>query len=133
MAVEGAWSAQSMQAMTANAQGLKQAAESGSFAISESGAQAYIKAIDDAQSELRIIESQVFYLQQETKLGTSPDARAMSRYNLESATGGAGTIGIVPAIEQLRAALADAEAAMRKAVENYRAVDDDHADNFQSC
>lgn len=120
-----------MQAMTANMQGLKQAAESGSFAISESGAQAYIKAIDDAHSELRRIEVNLHSLKQETKLGTSPDAKAMSRYNLESATGGAGTTGIVPAIEQLKTALTDARAAMQKAVENYRAVDDDHANNFQ--
>lgn len=120
-----------MQAMTANMQGLKQAAESGSFAISESGAQAYIKAIDDAQDDLRKIENSLRDLQQETKLGTSPDAKAMSRYNLESATGGAGTTGIVPAMEQLKTALADAKAAMQKAVENYRAVDDDHSNNFR--
>ncbi|GGP56488.1 hypothetical protein GCM10010185_30800 [Saccharothrix coeruleofusca] len=132
MALEGAWSAQSMQAMTASMRGLKQAAESGSFAISESGAQAYIKAIEDAQMDLRRIESSTHDLKQETKLGTSPDAVAMSRYNLESAMGGAGTTGIIPAIEQLKTALEDARAAMQKAVENYRAVDDDHANNFRS-
>ncbi|MBP2339618.1 hypothetical protein JOF41_005796 [Saccharothrix coeruleofusca] len=71
-------------------------------------------------------------MKQETKLGTSPDAVAMSRYNLESAMGGVGTTGIIPAIEQLKTALEDARAAMQKAVENYRAVDDDHANNFRS-
>jgi uncharacterized protein YukE len=116
-----------MQAMTASMQGLKQAAESGSFAISESGAQAYIKAIDDAQDELRKVEGKLHLLQQETKLGTAPDAQTMSRYNLESATGGAGTSGIIPAMEQLKTALADAKAAMQQAVQNYRSVDDDHA------
>ncbi|MBP2339616.1 uncharacterized protein YukE [Saccharothrix coeruleofusca] len=131
MALEGAWSAQSMQAMTSSMRGLKQAAESGSFAISESGAQAYIKAIEDAQQDLRKLNNHLNDLQQETKLGTSPDAKAMSRYNIESAKGGPGTTGIVPAIEQLRTALEDARLAMQKAVENYRAVDDDHSNSFQ--
>ncbi|XVV03538.1 hypothetical protein ACQPW3_40540 [Actinosynnema sp. CA-248983] len=124
MAPQGAWSAQSMGAMTASMQGLKQAAESGSFAISKDGAEAYIKAIDDAEYELNSISFQLNRLQQETQLGTSPDAQAMSRYNLESATGGGGTTGIVPAIKQLREALVDAKAAVQKAIDNYREVDD---------
>jgi hypothetical protein len=37
-----------MQSMTQNMQGLKQAAESGSFAIDQAGAEAYIKAIEQA-------------------------------------------------------------------------------------
>ncbi|WP_309109715.1 hypothetical protein [Saccharothrix sp.] len=113
-----------MSAMTASMQGLKQAAESGSFAISQAGAEAYIKAIDDAEFELNAMSRQLNTVSQETKLGTSPDAQAMSRYNMESATGGGGTTGIVPAIKQLREALADAKAAVQKAIENYRQVDD---------
>jgi len=113
-----------MQAMTAGMQGLKQAAESGSFAISRSGAEAYLKAIEDAEYEINSVDSKLYLLQQETKLGTSPDAQAMSRYNLESANGGGGTTGIVPAIKQLKAALLEAKAALQKAIENYREVDD---------
>ncbi|WP_433266263.1 hypothetical protein ACQPZF_40385 [Actinosynnema sp. CS-041913] len=127
----GAWSARSMQAMTANMQGLKQAAESGQFAISKSGAEAYVKAIDDAEYELNSIDVQLNRLQQPTKLGTSPDAEAMSRYNLESASGGGGTTGIVPAIKQLRAALVDAKAALQKAIDNYREVDDAAANGLK--
>ncbi|MEU5691367.1 hypothetical protein [Actinosynnema sp. NPDC020468] len=120
-----------MQSMTADMRGLKQAADSGSFAISEAGAQAYVKAIGDALSDLRKMESSLIDLQQATKLGTSPDAVSMSRYNVESANGGAGTTGIVPAVNQLRDALLDAQAAMQKAVENYRNVDDGHANNLK--
>jgi hypothetical protein len=113
-----------MSAMTASMQGLKQAAESGSFAISQAGAEAYLKAIDDAEFELNAMSRQLNTISQETKLGTSPDAQAMSRYNMESATGGGGTTGIVPAVKQLREALVDAKAAVQKAIENYRQVDD---------
>ncbi|XVV03537.1 hypothetical protein ACQPW3_40530 [Actinosynnema sp. CA-248983] len=112
-----------MGAMTASMQGLKQAAESGSFAISKDGAEAYIKAIEDAQKELRQVERYGIHLTQETKLGTSPDAQAMSRYNMESATGGAGTTGILPALDQLKMALEDAKLAVKKAIENYDQVD----------
>ncbi|MEJ2855326.1 MULTISPECIES: hypothetical protein [unclassified Saccharothrix] len=113
-----------MSAMTASMQGLKQAAESGSFAISQAGAEAYLKAIEDAEFELNALSRQLNTVSQETKLGTSPDAQAMSRYNLESANGGGGTTGIIPAIKQLREALVDAKAAVQKAIENYRQVDD---------
>lgn len=112
-----------MSAMTASMQGLKQAAESGSFAISKEGAEAYIKAIEDAEFELNSLDAKTAMLRQETKLGTSPDAQAMSRYNMESANGGVGTTGIIPAIEQLKTALADAKAAVKKAIENYDQVD----------
>ncbi|XVS64171.1 hypothetical protein ACQPYE_39000 [Actinosynnema sp. CA-299493] len=131
MAAEGAWSAQSMQAMTAGMVGLKQAAESGSFAISESGAQEYLKAIDNALQDLRRLDPQLVRLRQETKLGTSPDGTAMARYNQESVDGGAGTTGIVPAIEQLRSALDEARGALQKAIENYREVDSSNASTYQ--
>ncbi|MFC6094785.1 hypothetical protein [Saccharothrix lopnurensis] len=119
-----------MQAMTANMAGLKQAALSGSFAISQEGAQAYIKAIEDAQSDLRKAETKAYALSERTRLGTSPDAEAMSSYNFESANGGAGTSGIIPAIEQLKTALEDAKAALQEAVKNYGNVDDDHAGKY---
>jgi hypothetical protein len=111
--------------------GLKQAAESGSFAISKDGAEAYVKAIERAELDLNDLDNKLFMLQQETKLGTSPDAQAMSRYNMESATGGGGTAGIVPAIEQLKVALADAKLAMQKAIENYGRVDDSAASGLK--
>jgi hypothetical protein len=114
----------SMQAMTANMQSLKQTAESGGFAISPEGAEAYVKAIETAQFEVNTLDRKTFILQQPTKLGTSPDGQALSQYNLESAMGGSGTAGIGPALDQLKQALEDARLAMVKAVENYRAVDE---------
>jgi hypothetical protein len=120
-----------MQAMTAGMVGLKQAAESGSFAISQEGAEAYLKAIDNALQDLRKMDRDIVRLQQETKLGTSPDGTAMARYNQESVGGGAGTTGIVPAIEQLRSALQEAREALQKAIENYREVDSSNASTYQ--
>ncbi|MER5264431.1 hypothetical protein ABTZ99_20395 [Actinosynnema sp. NPDC002837] len=131
MAAEGALSAQSMQAMTANMVGLKQAAESGSFAISQEGAEAYLKAIDSAITDLNKMDREINRLRQETKLGTSPDGTAMARYNQESVEGGAGTSGIVPAVEQLRSALNEAREALQKAIENYREVDSSNASTYQ--
>lgn len=131
MAAEGAWSAQSMQAMTANMVGLKQAAESGSFAISQEGAEAYLKAIDAAEKDLYKIDREVGLLRQDVKLGTSPDATALTRYNRENVEGGAGTTGIVPAIEQLRSALDEARQALQKAIENYREVDNSNASTYK--
>ncbi|MBP2339622.1 hypothetical protein JOF41_005800 [Saccharothrix coeruleofusca] len=92
----------------------KQAAEAGSFAISESGAQDCRKVINYAQDDFRKLDHRVraHYLQQKTKSDTIPDSRSMSRYNLGSAAGGA---SILLAIDQLKAALADASAARRKA------------------
>ncbi|WP_245554559.1 hypothetical protein [Actinosynnema mirum] len=120
-----AWSAQAMGAMTANANSLAQLASSGGFAISRTGAEHYIKAIDEALVDLRSLRRALDDVQQETKLGTSPDAIAMSKYNLENATGGSGTIGVVPAIQQLTEALTEARTAMEKAVENYKEVESD--------
>jgi hypothetical protein len=120
-----------MQSMTQNMQGLKQAAESGSFAIDQAGAEAYIKAIEAAQDDLRTLDQQLFEVQQETKLGTSPDGLTMARYNQEGAVGGGGTLGLVPAVEQLKQALEDARLAMLQAVRNYQAVDDGAANAFK--
>ncbi|MFC5058062.1 hypothetical protein [Saccharothrix xinjiangensis] len=130
MAPEGAWSAQSMQAMTANMASLKQAAQSGSFAISQEGAEAYIKAIEAAQQDLVKVDANIYVLNEPTRLGTSPDSQSMSSYNMESAQGGAGTTGIIPALNQLKAALEDAKAAMQEAVKNYSNVDDDQAGKY---
>lgn len=120
-----------MQAMTANMVGLKQAAESGSFAISAEGAQAYIKAIDSAQKDLRKLDQDIYALANETKLGTSPDGQSMTRYNAESANGGAGTTGIVPAVNELKAALEEARLALQKAIENYQEVDNSNATSYK--
>ncbi|MFE9744588.1 hypothetical protein ACFYOT_06760 [Saccharothrix saharensis] len=117
--------------MTASMVGLKQAAESGSFAISQDGAQEYLKAIDAAQKDLRKMDGDVALLRQDVKLGTSPDGTAMARYNKESVEGGAGTSGIVPAIDQLKVALEEARIALQKAIENYREVDDSNAGTYK--
>ncbi|ATE53446.1 MULTISPECIES: hypothetical protein [Actinosynnema] len=104
-------------------QSLKQIADSGGFAISKPGAEAYVKAIQDAEDDLKKIDAHLHRIQEEVRLGTSPDAQAMAKYNLENAIGGPGTIGLVPAIDQLKTALREAKEAMQKAAENYDRVE----------
>ncbi|ATE58469.1 hypothetical protein CNX65_29955 [Actinosynnema pretiosum] len=112
-----------MQALTQNMTGFRQAAESGGFAISSDGAQAYLDAIDEALRSLNDTRGNLYKINQKVQLGTSPDAQAIAQYNLENATGGSGTIGLIPALEQLTTALAEARAAVQKAVDNYESND----------
>ncbi|WP_245554593.1 hypothetical protein [Actinosynnema mirum] len=117
---------QSIKSMTANMASLKQSAASGGFAITESGANAYIQAIDNALDSLGDVMGRTQVLSQATPLGTSPDGIAMSKYNVENATGGAGTIGVIPALQELTKALTEAREAMEQAKRNYQNVDAAH-------
>ena len=58
-------------------------------------------------------------------------ANALASYNRERVEGGAGTTGIVPAIDQLKSALEEARLALQKAIENYREVDDSNASTYK--
>lgn len=120
-----------MQAMTSSMRDLKAAAESGGFKVNREGCEAYVKAIRQALDDVYGMDLELRYVAQETKLGTSPDGRTMSRYNQEGATGGAGTIGIIPAINQLKAALEDALAAMKTVLQTYENVDSGNAGSFR--
>lgn len=128
---DAVWSQRSMQAMTSSMRDLKAAAESGGFKVNREGCEAYVKAIQRAQDDLLNMEADLSEVSQETKLGTSPDGQALSRYNREGALGGAGTTGIVPAIDQLKAALDDALAAMKTVLQTYGNVDSGNAGSFR--
>ncbi|WP_285747461.1 hypothetical protein [Lentzea sp. NBRC 105346] len=121
-----------MQAMTDSAKQLSAAASSGGFKVSKEGAQAYISALQKAIDDVRGMDLDLLEIQQETKLGTSPDGQTLSRYNNETALGGAGTAGLVPAIDQLKTALDDAKAAMEAVLRNYENVDSSNASSFKA-
>ncbi|GGN18723.1 hypothetical protein GCM10011609_69750 [Lentzea pudingi] len=121
-----------MQSMTESMRGLKDAASSGGFKVSREGTQAYIAAIQRASDDVSAMEQDLMEVRRETKLGTSPDGRTLSRYNQEGAMGGVGTTGIVPAIEQLRAALDDALAAMKTILQTYENVDSGNANSIRN-
>ncbi|ACU39893.1 hypothetical protein Amir_6086 [Actinosynnema mirum DSM 43827] len=70
-----------MQALTQNMAGFRQAAESGGFAISSDGAQAYLDAIDEALRSLNDTKGNLYKINQKVRLGTSPDAQAMSLFH----------------------------------------------------
>lgn len=121
-----------MQSMTESMRGLKDAASSGGFKVSQEGAKAYVAAIQRALDDVYAMDQDLNDVVQETKLGTSPDGKTLSRYNHEGATGGAGTTGIVPAIEQLKTALDDALAAMKTVLQTYENVDSSNASSFRN-
>ncbi|WP_440899579.1 hypothetical protein [Actinosynnema sp.] len=123
---------ETIKSMTAGMANLKQVAASGGFAITESGADAYIQAINHSLEELGSAVMSARDLTQATQLGTSPDGVAMSRYNLESATGGPGTIGVIPALQELIKTLVEAREAMELAKRNYRNVDEAQRMNYPS-
>ncbi|MFD5828487.1 hypothetical protein [Lentzea sp. NPDC060358] len=118
--------------MTESMRGLKNAATSGAFTVSPEGAQAYITAVQRALDDVMTTEQDLREVVEETPLGTSLDGQAMSRYNQEGALGGAGTIGIVPAIEQLKVALGDALEAMKTILQTYENVDSDNATSIRN-
>jgi hypothetical protein len=120
-----------MQAMAGGMRDLKAAAESGGFTVNREGCEAYVKAIQRALDDVHAMDMDLLEVQQETKLGTSPDGQTMSRYNREGALGGAGTTGIVPAINQLKVALDDALAAMKTVLQTYENADSGNAASFR--
>lgn len=128
---DAVWSQRSMQAMTSSMRDLKAAAESGGFKVNREGCEAYVKAIQRALDDVYVMDQDLRDVAQETKLGTSPDGQTMSRYNQEGALGGPGTTGIVPAINQLKAALDDALAAMKTVLQTYENVDSGNAASFR--
>ncbi|MGW6449401.1 hypothetical protein [Lentzea sp. NPDC055074] len=117
--------------MTESMRGLKDAASSGGFTVNPEGAKAYVAAIQRALDDVFAMEQDLVDVVQETKLGTSPDGKTLSKYNQEGAMGGAGTTGIVPAIEQLRTALDDALAAMKTVLQTYENVESANATSFR--
>lgn len=121
-----------MQSMTESMRGLKDAASSGGFKVSHDGAKAYVAAIQRAVDDVNDMEQDLREVVQETKLGTSPDGKTLSRYNQEGALGGAGTTGIVPAIEQLKTALEDALTAMKTILQTYENVDSGNATSIRN-
>lgn len=121
-----------MQSMTESMRGLKDAASSGGFKVNREGTQAYVNAIQRALDDVNAMEQDLIEVRRETKLGTSPDGRTLSLYNKEGALGGAGTTGIVPAIEQLKVALEDALAAMKTILQTYENVDSGNATSIRN-
>jgi hypothetical protein len=98
-----------------------QAAHAGTFGIAPDAGKALLDAIHYCQDGLDMAHFDVQTIQQDTKLGTSPDALIMTSFNMqvgmEAATAMAG----------LREILAQAEAGIIEALKHYRRADEDGA------
>jgi hypothetical protein len=106
-----------------------QAAASGAFGISPNAGQALLNAIHHCQDGLDAARVSIDMIQQETKLGTSPDALVMTKFNKEVAAGG--TDSAVTALQGLQAILAQAEASVTEAMKHYRQTDADSASGIR--
>jgi hypothetical protein len=102
-----------------------QAATSGAFGISPNAGQDLLNAIHHCQDGLDAARDEVSRIQQDTKLGTSPDALVMTEFNRQVARGD--TNSAVTALGDLREILAQAEGAVTEAMKHYRRIDDDNA------
>lgn len=98
-----------------------QAAQSGAFGIGPTAGQALLNAIHHCQDGLNDSRHLVGQIQQDTKLGTSPDALVMTTFNKEVAAGGSNSAAT--ALEGLREILAQAEMAITEAMKHYRGAD----------
>lgn len=102
-----------------------QAAQSGGFGISDSAGQAMLKAIHHCQDGLETAQYEIRMIQQNTKLGISPDALVMTKFNKEVAAGGSNSA--VTALESLREILTQMEAGVIEAMKHYHRTDEDGA------
>src|SRR5262249_37689895 len=94
--------------MKQSVQPFVQAANSGGFGISERGADSLLKAINQCREGLNAARRDLNKLQQDTKLGTSPDAVVMTGFNREVAAGGSNSAvtslqGLAQVLDQMEA------------------------------
>src|SRR5689334_24904442 len=78
-----------IEQMKQSVQPFVQAANSGGFGISPNAGKALLDAISKCQDGLDLANVDLQKIQQDTKLGTSPDAMVMTAFNKQVAAGGA--------------------------------------------
>jgi ElaB/YqjD/DUF883 family membrane-anchored ribosome-binding protein len=95
-------------------QPLVQSASSGGFGVSPEAGEALLDAIHKCRDRLNASRDKVSRIQQEAKLGTSPDAVVISRFTRQVGVDGA------TALLGLQEILVAAEAAVTEAMKHYR-------------
>jgi hypothetical protein len=110
-----------IEQMKQSVQPFVQAASSGGFGISANAGKALLDAISRCQDGLDGAQFDLNRIQQDTKLGTSPDAMVMTTFNKEVAA--SGTNSAVTSLQGLREVLAQAAAGVTEAMKHYRHVD----------
>lgn len=104
------------------------AAQSGTFGVSPAAGQELISAINRCRDGLDRSHHDLMQIQQDTKLGISPDGLAMTKFNSNVAQGGKDSA--MNSIAGLREILDHMETAVREAVARYQELDERSAGNI---
>jgi hypothetical protein len=127
----GALSVQSMNVAKGEVQKLADAANSGGFAISENGADAYIKVFRDFEDALTGVQGKLHTAGQAPKLGGSDYAQSVASQTKLMATGDDQSFDA--ALTSLKDIVGTARQAFEKAKTMYTQIDDDHVQVFGSA
>ncbi|NKQ53514.1 hypothetical protein HFP15_11540 [Amycolatopsis sp. K13G38] len=114
---DGAMSEQALSKARDAAQGLKDAASQGKFAISESAIPDMMKALNDAEDQITGMSRAIDTIQQAPQLGSSDYSTQVSAHTRKSGTGGQGSAFAV--IEQFREVVNLTRDALNIAKKNY--------------
>lgn len=113
---DGAMSEQALSKARDAAQGLKDAASQGKFAISESAIPDMMKALDDAYTQVNEANQAVMTIQQAPQLGSSDYANQVASHTLKS---GVGTNSASEVVDQFKEIIDLTRDALNLASKNY--------------
>lgn len=107
---------------------LLDSAKGGGFRVSENAAQPIRDALTEAQQDLEEVLWESQNLSQEPPLGTGPYAQEVAKHVRQSADG---PQGVLPMLKQLRMVIQQSEEALKIAMENYRASEEQQTSTFK--
>ncbi|MGQ0838926.1 hypothetical protein [Actinokineospora sp.] len=99
-------------------------AKAGGFGISDNAGKAMLTALHSVLDGLDAARETQRLIQQDTKLGTSPDAQVIIAFNKDVVVG---DNSAATSLQGLRDALTQIEAGINEAMRHYRNTDDDNA------
>jgi di/tripeptidase len=120
-----------MQAMSQNMKSLTALANSGGFAVSAEGGKALLEAIEAMMNAVQDSRADMDRITVAAKLGTSPDAQVITAYNQKVAQDSNGQ-SFAEALNLFQEVLVEAEAAIKKAMENYNEADATNGQSFKA-
>lgn len=113
-----------LKQLNQGAQRFASAAGAGGFGVSPEAGKAMITAIHSVLDGLEGARRDVTQITQDSKLGTSPDARVMTAFNKDVASGDNSAQSSISALSETMMQL---EAGIKEAMRHYRNTDDDNA------
>lgn len=127
-ALGGMLSEQTLNNTKAEVQKLVDSASSGGFAISEEGADMYIRVFRDFQDQLSVMQETLLNAGQKPQLGDSLYAKQDASHTQSIATGDAQSYEA--ALNSLTVVVQQAQVAFEQAKKNYAKMDDEAAQTF---